>query len=37
VHTASREETLAALEARPSGYRNIVAEPPRQFRRHDAR
>ena len=27
------EETLAALEARPSGYRNIVAEPPRQFRR----
>lgn len=27
------EETLVALEARPTGYRNVVTEPPRQFRR----
>jgi glyoxylase-like metal-dependent hydrolase (beta-lactamase superfamily II) len=27
------EETLVALEARPTSYRNVVTEPPHQFRR----
>jgi glyoxylase-like metal-dependent hydrolase (beta-lactamase superfamily II) len=27
------EETIVALEARPTSYRHVVTEPPRQFRR----